>query len=140
VLEGHADIRGGAAFNQALSERRVARVKSFLVEQGVPEADIETKAFGAQHNLTTDEVKQSIDQNTELTTEERKRALARIAVIKLASNRRVDITLNSAGQTETSVRQFPFNAADALSLIGGRESEAKKKPAKRAPKKPVKKQ
>jgi outer membrane protein OmpA-like peptidoglycan-associated protein len=129
VLEGHADIRGGAAFNQALSERRVARVKSFLVEQGVPEADIETKAFGAQHNLTTDEVKQSIEQNTELTTEERKRALARIAVIKLASNRRVDITLNSAGQTETSVRQFPFNAADALSLIGGRESEAKKKPA-----------
>ncbi|HET9306213.1 MAG TPA: OmpA family protein [Candidatus Sulfotelmatobacter sp.] len=140
VLEGHADIRGAVAFNQALSERRVARVKSFLVEQGVPEANIETKAFGAQHNLTTDEVKQSIEQNTELTTEERKRALARIAVIKLASNRRVDITLNSAGQTETSVRQFPFNAADALSLIGGRESEAKKKPAKRAPKKPAKKQ
>lgn len=140
VLEGHADVRGAVAFNQALSERRVARVKNFLVQQGVPEADIETKAFGAQHNLTTDEVKQSIDQNAELTTEERKRALARIAVIKLASNRRVDITLNSAGQTETSVRQFPFNAADALSLIGGRESEAKKKPAKRAPRKPVKKQ
>jgi len=139
VLEGHADQRGSAAFNQALSERRVARVKSYLVEQGVPEANIETKAFGAQHNLTTDEVKQSIDQNTELTTEERKRAVARINVIKLASNRRVDITLNSAGQTQTSVRQFPFNAADALSLIGGRESE--KKPAKAAPKKKaVKKQ
>jgi outer membrane protein OmpA-like peptidoglycan-associated protein len=140
VLEGHADVRGPAAFNQALSERRVARVKSFLVEQGVPEANIETKAFGAQHNLTTDEVKQSIEQNTELTTEERKRALARMAVIKLASNRRVDVTLSSAGQTETSVRQFPFNSTDALSLIGGRESEAKKKPAKRAAKKPVKKQ
>jgi outer membrane protein OmpA-like peptidoglycan-associated protein len=133
VLEGHADIRGSAAFNQALSERRVARVKSYLVEQGVPEADIETKAFGAQHNLTTEEVKNSIEQNTELTTEERKRALARIAVIKLASNRRVDITLNSAGQTETSVRQFPFNSTDALSLIGGRESE--KKAVKRTPKK-----
>lgn len=138
VLEGHADPRGSAAFNQALSERRVARVKSYLVEQGIPDANIETKAFGAQHNLTTDEVKQSIMQNTELTTEERKRALARINVIKLASNRRVDITLNAAGQTETSVRQFPFNAADALSLIGGRESQ--KKPAKPAPKKPVKKQ
>jgi outer membrane protein OmpA-like peptidoglycan-associated protein len=136
ILEGHADVRGSAAFNQALSERRVARVKGYLVEQGVPEADIETKAFGAQHNLTTDEVKSSIEQNTELTTEERKRALARITVIKLASNRRVDITLNAAGQTETSVRQFPFNAADALSLIGGRESE--KKPVKRAPKKGVK--
>jgi outer membrane protein OmpA-like peptidoglycan-associated protein len=138
VLEGHADQRGSAAFNQALSERRVARVKSYLVEQGIPDANVETKAFGAQHNLTTDEVKQSIEQNSELTTEERKRALARINVIKLASNRRVDITLNAAGQTQMSVRQFPFNAADALSLIGGRESE--KKPAKAVPKKkPVKK-
>jgi hypothetical protein len=57
----------------------------------------------------------------------------------MASNRRVDVTLNSAGQTETSVRQFPFNSTDALSLIGGRESE-KKAPAKKTAKKPVKKQ
>jgi outer membrane protein OmpA-like peptidoglycan-associated protein len=140
VLEGHADIRGAAAFNQALSERRVARVKSFLVEQGVPEADIETKAFGAQHNLTTEEVKTSIEQNNELTSEERKRALARIEVIKLASNRRVDVTLNAGGTSETSARQFPFNSTDALSLIGGRESQTKKAPAKRPSKKPVKKQ
>lgn len=134
TLEGHADQRGSAAFNQALSERRVASVKSFLVEQGVPEADIETKAFGVSQNLTTDQVKQSIDQNSDLTTEERKRALSRIAVIRLASNRRVDVTLNAAGQTETSVRQFPFNSTDALSLIGGRESE-RKAAAKATPKK-----
>ena len=134
TLEGHADHRGPAAFNQALSERRVARVKSFLVEQGVPEADIETKAFGVSQNLTTDQVKQSIDQNPDLTTEERKRELSRIAVIRMASNRRVDVTLNAGGQTETSVRQFPFNSTDALSLIGGRESE-RKAAAKAAPKK-----
>jgi outer membrane protein OmpA-like peptidoglycan-associated protein len=140
ILEGHADMRGSVAFNQGLSERRVARVKSFLVEQGVPESDIETKAYGKERNLTLEEVRASIENNSELTTEERKRALARINVIKLASNRRVDVTLNSAGQTETSVRQFPFNAADALTLIGGRESEMKK-PAKPAPrKKPAKKQ
>lgn len=139
VLTGHADIRGSAAYNQALSERRVNRVKSFLIEQGVPAGNVETEAFGSQHNLTTDEVKQSIVNNTELTTEERNRALVRINAIKLASNRRVDVTLKSAGQTETSVRQFPFNAADALSLIGGRESEMKKtaKPAPR--KKPAQK-
>jgi len=136
TLEGHADMRGSVAFNQALSERRVARVKSFLIEQGVPEADIETKAFGKEQNLTLAEVKDSVNKNTEITTEERKRAMARINVILLASNRRVDVTLNSAGQTETSVRQFPFNAADALSLIGGRESEMKKPaPKKAAPKK-----
>ena len=138
VLEGHADIRGLADYNQKLSERRVARVKSFLVEQGVPESSIETKAFGSQHNLTTDEVKQSIQQRTDMSVEEIKRAIARILTIKLASNRRVDITLSTATGTETSVRQFPFNAADALTLIGGREGEVKK-PLKPAPKKPVKK-
>jgi hypothetical protein len=39
--------------------------------------------------------------------------------ILLASNRRVDVTLSTTGQE--SVRQFPFNAADSLTLIGGRE-------------------
>jgi len=140
TLEGHADQRGTAAFNQALTERRVTRVKSFLVEQGIPESAIDTKAFGAERNLTTEQVKDSIQQNTELSAEERKRELARIQVIRLASNRRVDVTLNAGGTTETSVRQFPFNAADALTLIGGRESQVKKPaPAKRATKKPVKK-
>jgi outer membrane protein OmpA-like peptidoglycan-associated protein len=140
TLEGHADHRGSPAFNQALTERRVARVKSFLVEQGVPESAIDTKAFGAERNLTTDQVKESVVQNTELTTEEKRRAMARIDVIRMASNRRVDVTLNAGGTTETSVRQFPFNAADALTLIGGREGQAKKPAAtKRAPKKPVKK-
>jgi len=135
ILEGHADIRGSAAFNQALSERRVARVRTYLVEQGVPDADIETKAFGSGHNLTMDQVKDSINNNTEMTKEERRRELARIQVIILASNRRVDVTLKSAGMTETSVRQFPFSATDALTLIGGRESEMKAKAAKAAPKK-----
>jgi outer membrane protein OmpA-like peptidoglycan-associated protein len=139
TLEGHADIRGTDAFNQALSERRVARVKSFLVENGVPEADIETKAYGKQRNLSLEEVKAAIEKNPDLTTEERRRALARIQVIKLASNRRVDVTLNSVGQTENSVREFPFNSSDAMSLIGGREGEMKK-PVKPATKRPMKKQ
>ena len=140
ALEGHADHRGSAAFNQTLTERRVARVKSFLVEQGVPEAAIDTKAFGKERNLTTEQVKESIQQNTELSNEERNRALARINVIRMASNRRVDITLNAGGASETSLRHFPFNAADALTLIGGREGRVKK-PAttKRTPKKPANK-
>jgi hypothetical protein len=130
TLEGHADHRGTPAFNQALTERRVARVKGFLVEQGVPESAIDTKAFGAEQNLTTEQVKESVMQNPDLSTEERKRALARIDVIRMASNRRVDITLSStAGQTETSVRHFPFNSTDALTLIGGREKPKKTAPA-----------
>jgi hypothetical protein len=41
------------------------------------------------------------------------------------------VTLSTAGQE--SVRQFPFNAADSLTLIGGRESEMKAKPPAKKP-------
>ncbi len=134
ILGGHADHRGGVEYNQKLSERRVERTKSFLVEQGVPEADIETKAFGMEHNLTSEEVQGEVDSNTELSSEEKARVLKNIDVIRMASNRRVDVTLSTTGQT--SKRQFPFNATDALTLIGGR-TPVKKAPMTRkaAPKK-----
>ncbi|HEY6770329.1 MAG TPA: OmpA family protein [Candidatus Sulfotelmatobacter sp.] len=135
TLEGHADIRGSVEYNQLLSERRVASVKAYLVENGVPENDIETKAYGKQRNMSLDEVRDAVSKNPELTDEERRRATKNILVIKLASNRRVDVTLNAAGQTETSVRQFPFNSADAMSLIGGREGEMKKAPVKKGTRK-----
>ena len=50
----------------------------------------------------------------------------------------MDVTLSTTGQS--SVKQFPFNAADALFLIGGREkpkavAPAKKPATKAAPKK-----
>jgi len=142
TLEGHADVRGSVAYNQALSERRVARVKSFLVENGVPEGLLDTKALGKEHNLTPDEVKASVEQNGELTKEERARVLRNMKTIIWASNRRVDITLNIGQTTEaTSARTYPFNATDSLTLIGGREAvkKAAPAPAKKGAKKPVKK-
>jgi hypothetical protein len=56
--------------------------------------------------------------------------------IVLAANRRVDISLHAPGvETQASKRQYPFAAADALSLIGGREKPkaAPKAPPKRRP-------
>ena len=128
ILTGHADVRGSAPYNQALSERRVNNAKNFLVAQGVPAANIDTQAQGDQHNLTADEVKDLVDTNKDLTSEERDRILKHMQVIIWASNRRVDVTLSTTG--ETSGKHFPFNAVDALTLIGGREG-AKKAPAKR---------
>src|ERR1039458_7338826 len=57
ILESYADPRGPAEYNQKLSERRVDRVRRFLVEQDVSEADIGTKAFGAQHKIGRAEAK-----------------------------------------------------------------------------------
>ena len=131
ILAGHADKRGPAEYNMALSERRVDRTRSFLVEHGVPAANIETKAFGFEENMTPDQVKAAIETNPELSGEERQRILKNMRTIILASNRRVDITLSTTGQE--SVRHFPFNAADSLTLIGGRTGEMKKAPARKTP-------
>jgi outer membrane protein OmpA-like peptidoglycan-associated protein len=118
TLEGHADPRGSVEYNQALSERRVERIKNFLVAEGVPAADIQTEAFGKQKELTDADVKSAVERNPELSTEERQRLLDDMNTIILASNRRVDITLSNTGQkSQQSVREYPFNAADSLALL-----------------------
>jgi len=125
TLEGHADPRGSVEYNQGLSERRVDRVKRFLVEQGVPAANIQTQAFGKQANLTDRQVRNAVERNPELSPEDRQRVLNNMRTIILASNRRVDITLSNPGQAaQQSVREYPFNAADSLTLL--KEEQAKK--------------
>lgn len=115
TLTGHADPRGAPEFNQKLSERRVARAKAFLVEQGVPEANIDTQAVGEEHQLSKDEVKNLIDTNSDLTDEQRSKILRNLNVIVLAQNRRVDVRLN--GSDQESTRHYPFNAADSSTLL-----------------------
>lgn len=131
ILAGHTDPRGSNEYNQKLSERRVNSAKNFLVQHGVPEANIDTQALGKEQQLTAEQVKDSVEQNPDITPGERQRILGHMRTIMLASNRRVDVTLSTTGQT--SVKQFPFNAADSLSLIGGREKPATAKPAKKKP-------
>ena len=127
ILTGHADVRGSVEYNQALSERRVARTKQFLVEQGVSEAAIETRSLGKEEELTTDQVKELVNQNSDLTETERAKVLHNLNVIVLAQNRRVDVTLSTTGQQ--SVRLYPFNAADALTLIQEKSTTPRKKNA-----------
>ena len=128
-LQGFADPRGGDEYNQKLSERRVNIVQRFLEAQGIPSGVFVTQAFGKSKQLNPDEVKAELDRNPELnnlTPNERKRILRNMHVIQLASNRRVDIGLNAPDQD--TVREYPFRAADWLTLIGGREKPPAKKP------------
>ena len=131
TLTGHADVRGSVEYNQALSERRVVRTKLFLVEQGVPEAKIETLGLGKEDDLTAAQVEEAVKQNPELSATEREKLIHELPVIVLAKNRRVDVTLSTTGQQ--SVRQYPFNAADALILLDRRnlKQDKKKAPAKK---------
>jgi outer membrane protein OmpA-like peptidoglycan-associated protein len=125
ILEGHADIRGGKEYNVKLSERRVERAKSYLIEHGVPADHLETKAFGFEKNMSSDEVKKLLEEDTELTPADKKKMLKNLLTVRLANNRRVDVTLSTTG--EQSIRKFPFNAKDALTLLsrsGGEKASA----------------
>jgi outer membrane protein OmpA-like peptidoglycan-associated protein len=130
TLEGHADIRGSEQYNQALSQRRVESAKRFLSDRGVPAANIQTNAVGMRENLSDQEVKDAVEHNPELTPAEQQKALENVTTIRLASNRRVDVTLSTTGQQ--SVRQFPFNVADSLTLLSQGEARPQPAPKKKA--------
>ena len=46
AVEGHTDNVGEYAYNQSLSERRAEAVRTYLVEQGIPQPTIEAMGFG----------------------------------------------------------------------------------------------
>jgi outer membrane protein OmpA-like peptidoglycan-associated protein len=50
-VEGHSDNSGLAAMNQALSERRAAMVRSFLIDKGVKASQVTAKGYGASQPI-----------------------------------------------------------------------------------------
>jgi hypothetical protein len=102
-------------------ERRVQTTKQFLIERGVSVVNIETKVFGLQRNLNDAEVREAVENSPELSAAQREKMLDHSTTIILASNRRVDITLNLTGQR--SIREYPFNAVDSLTLLNPEESQ-----------------
>jgi len=136
ILEGHADVRGAKDYNVKLSERRVERVKSYLLERGVPAGHIETRAFGFEKNMTAEEVRKLIEADPDLSPAEKQKILKNLLTVRMANNRRVDVTLSTTG--EQSARRFPFSAKDALTLLsrGGGETLKKKTTAPAPAKKP----
>jgi outer membrane protein OmpA-like peptidoglycan-associated protein len=123
TLSGHADERGTDQYNIELSERRVQLVKEFLTGQGVPAEALDIQSYGKEQNLSADEVRQLLQQDPNLTDEERQRALSRLETVVLANNRRVDILLTPSGQQ--SRREYPYNSGDVARLIDRNGPEMK---------------
>jgi outer membrane protein OmpA-like peptidoglycan-associated protein len=126
ILEGHADRRGSVKYNMALSDRRAERVRSFLVEQGINAANLETKGFGKGQELDAAAVKQLAEQIPDLTAQDREKIYRRLPIFVLANNRRVDIVLSTTGKK--SLEYYPYKAADLKALL------AEPQRAKAAPK------
>jgi hypothetical protein len=110
-IESHADIRGSKPHNQDLSERRVERIKQYLVDQGISADKIQTAAYGKERQLEKSEVKTLEDTNPN------KAPKARAGNKQgswLAYNRRADIVLLPSGNKSA---QFYPNSADDSGII-----------------------
>ena len=53
-IEGHADVRGDANFNQNLSERRASNVREALIAVGMKQDLVTAQGFGATRLLTSE--------------------------------------------------------------------------------------
>ena len=107
-VEAHADERGSKPFNQDLSERRVERIKAYLVEQGIAADKIQTAAYGKDQPLTRDVVKGLEASNPNPAPQARTR---NVRGTYLVYNRRADIILLPSGKK--SAQYFPNNADDS---------------------------
>lgn len=63
VVAGHTDSTGQAAYNQALSERRAAAVRNYLVSQGVSSSRIQTVGYGMRQPVATNATEAGRAQN-----------------------------------------------------------------------------
>ena len=109
-LVANTDERDSRRRNQALSERRAARVKDYLVAAGVPAASIQTIAQGKDHQLSVTEVRGLEQQNPDKPS----RMRANWQTIAWAYNRRVDIVLLPKGTA--SAQFFPHHVEDVKLL------------------------
>jgi outer membrane protein OmpA-like peptidoglycan-associated protein len=110
TLEGNADERRSVEYNRALGQRRADIVKQFLVDAGIPSANLETTTLGEERNITRDEVKDLEAQNPNAPPKVRIRNLRGDW---LANNRRVDLVLRPGSQYAKATRYYPHNADDS---------------------------
>jgi hypothetical protein len=107
-VEAYADVRGSKQFNQELSERRVERIKQYLVDQGIAADKIQTAAYGKERPLEKKVVKDLEESNPNKPPKARAR---NVQGDWYAYNRRADIVLLPSGKK--SSQYFPHNADDS---------------------------
>ena len=107
-VEAYADIRGSKPHNQDLSERRVERIKQYLVDQGISADKIQTAAYGKERPMEKSEVKTLESTNPNPAPKVRAR---NGQGTWYAYNRRADIILLPSGKK--SAQFYPNNADDS---------------------------
>jgi outer membrane protein OmpA-like peptidoglycan-associated protein len=63
AIEGNTDSVGTASFNQDLSEKRAEGVRSYLTQQGIPEASTTATGFGKTRPIASNDTSEGRQQN-----------------------------------------------------------------------------
>jgi hypothetical protein len=100
MIVGHADVRGPAGYNVALSKRRAELVKAYLVSQGIAADDIEIRADGKGHELSKQQVQELQARDPQPPPEWMKEHRESTW---MAYNRRVDVIREPVGQRSAEV-------------------------------------
>ena len=91
----------------SLTERRVTRIKEFLVVQGVPADKVETAAYGKDQEMDKKDIK---DLETSNPNKADKKLHHTAQASYYAYNRRADIVMLPSGKK--SSQYYPNNASD----------------------------
>ncbi len=62
-IEGHTDDRGDSEFNLALSDRRAASVKRFLIAEGVEQGRLDSRGFGEEKPVADNKTRKGRGDN-----------------------------------------------------------------------------
>jgi len=108
VVIGYADVRGSRKYNSALSERRAALIRDYLVSKGIPSDEIKIRTEGKDKQIdqkTSEMLLAKNDpQSANWMTKNEKTTW-------LAYNRRADLVLEPTGQQST--KSYPADVPDA---------------------------
>ena len=63
VIEGHCDERGSTEYNLALGDRRANAVKQYLVNLGIPAANLNTVSYGKEKPFCSESSESCYQQN-----------------------------------------------------------------------------
>ena len=63
TIQGFADERGSAEYNLALGEARAKRAQQFLIDSGIPEAQLPTMSFGKERPVCTEQTEECWQKN-----------------------------------------------------------------------------
>ena len=115
----HTDTTGSAAYNQGLSERRAADVRSALIARGISSSVISSSGLGETSPLvpTGDNVKEQLNRRCEIDLQ------VDAAIVEYSQPVQQTYTQPAQTYTETVVEQAPYQAptpiesTQVLSLI-----------------------